>query len=137
MTAVRDLQIFVKINSYGVIFIFLIILFVCGVGIYGFIDTVYTTSETEFQQYEQQISEGLTPDYLALIYLVNSHFAKLMGILGGGFYFHNISLPVIKNAKNKQKTVRDIFIGYFLVFITYTLAGVLGYYGFVGKTFQS
>ncbi len=53
MTAVRDLQIFVKINSYGVIFIFLIILFVCGVGIYGLTTTTYTTSRTEFNLYEQ------------------------------------------------------------------------------------
>lgn len=58
MTAVRDLQIFVKINSFGVIFIACIILFVFGVGIYGFINTEYTTSETVFEEYEQQISEG-------------------------------------------------------------------------------
>jgi hypothetical protein len=137
MTAVRDLQIFVKINSYGVIFIFLIILFVCSVGIYGFAGTNYTVSQTTFDLYEQQKEAGESPSYLALIYLVNSHFARLMGILGGGFYFHNISLPVIKNAANKENTVRDVFIGYTLVFITYVLAGVLGYYGFVGKTFQS
>lgn len=33
--------------------------------------------------------------------------------------------------------MRDIFIGYLLVFFTYITAGVLGYYGFVGKTFAS
>lgn len=38
-TAIRDLQIFVKINSYGVIFIALIILFICGMGVYGFTNT--------------------------------------------------------------------------------------------------
>lgn len=48
MTSVRDLQIFVKINSYGVIFIALIILFICGMGIYGFTNTEYTYSQTKF-----------------------------------------------------------------------------------------
>lgn len=59
-----------------------------------------------------------------------------MGILGGGFYFHNISLPVIKNNKHPENNVRDVFIGYLLVFLTYCFAGVLGYYGFVGSTFE-
>jgi len=60
-----------------------------------------------------------------------------MGILGGGFYFHNISLPVLANAKNPEKGVRDIFIGYFLVYLTYISCGSLGYYGFMGSTFQN
>jgi len=75
--------------------------------------------------------------YLAMITLFGTHYAKLMGILGGGFYFHNISLPVIRNNKNQENNVRDVFIGYLLVFLTYCLAGVLGYYGFVGSTFEN
>lgn len=59
-----------------------------------------------------------------------------MGILGGGFYFHNISLPVIKGNANPENNSRDVFIGYFLVFLTYAFAGVLGYYGFTGETFE-
>ena len=60
-----------------------------------------------------------------------------MGILGGGYYFHNISLPVIRSAKDPSKTTRDIFIGYLLVFLTYLLCGVLGYFGFEGDSFAS
>lgn len=60
-----------------------------------------------------------------------------MGILGGGFYFHNISLPVIRNARNPEKNVRNILLGYFLVFITYVLCGTLGYFGFVGMAFEA
>ena len=48
MTSVRDLAIYVKLNSYGVIFIALIILQICGMGILGFTDTTYTTSQTTF-----------------------------------------------------------------------------------------
>jgi hypothetical protein len=60
-----------------------------------------------------------------------------MGILGGGFYFHNISLPVIRNNKNSENNARDVFFGYCCVFVTYCLAGILGYYGFVGSVFES
>jgi hypothetical protein len=58
-----------------------------------------------------------------------------MGILGGGYYLHNISLPIIRNSKNPENNVRDVFIGYFLVFLSYVLCGTLGYYGFSGYYF--
>ena len=60
-----------------------------------------------------------------------------MGILGGGFYFHNISLPVIRNARNPENNVRDVMLGYLMVLITYILCGALGYFGFVGTDFIS
>lgn len=59
-----------------------------------------------------------------------------MGILGGAFYFHNISLPVIRNSTNPDKNVRDVFIGYVLVLITYLTCGILGVYGFTGSAFE-
>ena len=59
-----------------------------------------------------------------------------MGILGGGFYFHNISLPVIRNSRTPENNIRDVIIGYFMVFLTYWLCGVLGYFGFTGYLFR-
>ena len=73
-----------------------------------------------------------TVPYEAWILLFSKKYPALMGILGGGFYFHNISLPVIRNAKDPSKNARDVFLGYFMVFMTYFLCGVLGYYGFLG-----
>jgi amino acid permease len=64
-------------------------------------------------------------------------FPPLMGLLGGGFYFHNISLPVIRNSRNPENNIRDIVIGYVLVLITYIVCGCLGYYGFSGEAFES
>ena len=55
-----------------------------------------------------------------------------MGILGGGYYFHNMSLSMLHNAEKPQDNVRNIGIGFFLVFLTYSLIGVLGVYGFTG-----
>ena len=74
---------------------------------------------------------------MAYITLASSSFPPLMGILGGGFYFHNISLPVIRNSRNPENNVRDVMIGYVLVLITYIICGSLGYFGFVGSAFES
>jgi hypothetical protein len=48
MTMRKDLQIFVKINSYGVIFIAILILSICSMGFYGFSNTAYTSNRTQF-----------------------------------------------------------------------------------------
>ena len=137
MTASPNLQLFVKINSFGVIFIAIIIVFICGMGFYAFSNTTFTYSKSTFDEYI--IAEELDPStpYLAYIALFQKHFAPLMGILGGGFYFHNISLPVIRNNQNQYNNARDVFAGYFCVFLTYCLAGILGYYGFAGSIFES
>ena len=49
-----------------------------------------------------------------------------MGILGGGYYLHNITLPIVRNSANPKNNARDVFLGYFLVFISYSLCGVMG-----------
>ena len=61
----------------------------------------------------------------------------LMGIMGGGFYYHNMSLGLLKNSKNPQNNTRDILIGYTLVLITYITIGVMGVYGFLGARFAN
>ncbi len=73
---------------------------------------------------------------MAYLTLTSISFPPLMGILGGGFYFHNISLPVIRNAERPENNIRDVMIGYVLVLLTYTLIGVLGYLGFAGSAFE-
>jgi hypothetical protein len=60
-----------------------------------------------------------------------------MGILGGGFYFHNISLPVLKNSKKPENNCRDVFYGYLMVLIVYCVVGTLGCYGFSGEKFKA
>jgi hypothetical protein len=64
------------------------------------------------------------------IVLISSRYPHLLGILGGGYYLHNISIPILRNSKNPRNNLRDVFIGYVLVFLSYAICGVLGYYGF-------
>ena len=133
MTARRDLKVFIKINSYGVIFVIGIIVCIISIGVYSLTSTQYTFN---IAKYNDHINSG-DPSYLAYINLASKSFPPLMGILGGGFYFHNISLPVIRNARNPEKNVRDVMLGYLMVLITYILCGALGYFGFVGTDFIS
>jgi len=67
--------------------------------------------------------------------MFDENFAHLMGILGGGYYLHNITLPIMKNNKNQENNVRDLTLGYLFVFLSYTFCGALGYFGFSGTYF--
>ena len=64
-------------------------------------------------------------------------YGPLMGILGGGFYCHNITLSIVRGARNPENNVRDVFLGYFATFITYVVCGAAGYYGFLGSKFEN
>ena len=48
---------------------------------------------------------------------------------------HQFSIPIISNAANPEKKLRDVFIGYLMVYLSYTILGVLGYLGFSGSFF--
>ena len=112
------------------------VIFIISIGVKALFDTDFTTSLELFEEHQQSESTQAADDsYMALINLTGTNFAPLMGILGGGFYFHNISLPVVRNAKDQTKVNRDIFLGYFFVFLTYVCCGVFGYLGFIGATF--
>lgn len=71
------------------------------------------------------------------LYFFGADFTALMGILGGGFYLHNITIPIVRHAKEPHKNVRNLFIGYVLVLLTYSTIGILGYIGFSGERFTS
>ena len=95
-------------------------------------------STTNYVYSEHAYLEALsdpTINYTAYIPLVGNQYMPLMGILGGGFYFHNMSLSLVQNAEKPEHNARNIFIGFFLVFLTYSLIGVTGVYGFTGSTF--
>ena len=64
--------------------------------------------------------------------MFKSNYGPLMGILGGGYYLHNITLPIIRNSKEPKNNVRDVFIGYFFVFLSYSICGIFGSFGFQG-----
>ena len=46
LTMIRKMGLFVKFSTYGVIFVFIILLFIIGMGIYGFTNTHYVFHHT-------------------------------------------------------------------------------------------
>ncbi len=126
LTSIRNLSVFVRLASYAVVFLILLLIFIFGFGIYGFTNTDYVYSDADLLKH---------PD-ASVIYFVNNKFGPLMGILGGGYYLHNISLPIIRNAAKPENNVRDVFYGYLMVCLSYIFCGFFGYYGFSGSSFQ-
>ena len=68
--------------------------------------------------------------------LMSSNFSPLAGILGLGYYLHTCTLPIVRSAAHPEKNDRDLFLGYFFVFLSYVILGSLGYIGFVGTNFS-
>jgi hypothetical protein len=71
------------------------------------------------------------------ISLFNWEFAPLMGMLGGGYYLHNISIPIARSAKNQDTVKKDVMLGYFFCFISYCICGTVGLLGFYGYSFKN
>ena len=67
MTAIKDLNIFVKINSLGVIFIFMIIFIIAGNGLFALTDTEFTTSINDYDHYLDEKKVDPKIPYLAYI----------------------------------------------------------------------
>lgn len=129
----KDMQIFMKIGSFGVIFIIILMLFIIAVGVLAFTDTTFSIgSSTE----AFDLSLAQWSDNSRILVLFNVNFSPLAGILCAGYFLHTCSLPIIRSSKNPDKVGRDIFLGYFFVFLSYAICGVLGYIGFVGYEFK-
>ena len=105
----KDVSIYAKINSFGVVFISIIILFIFGLGFYSIFNTEYTYSESTYNDYLAKRAKDKDTPYLSYIDIASSNFAPIMGILGGGYYFDNMSLAVIRNSRNPENNIRDVY----------------------------
>jgi len=68
--------------------------------------------------------------------LFNLNFAPLAGDLCTGYFLHTCALPVLRSSSNPKKSGRDLFIGYFLVYVSYSIVGLFGYIGFMGTNYS-
>jgi amino acid permease len=126
----KDLSIFMKVGSIGVIFIVFLMFFIIYVGVNGLTNTEYkwgTMAESDNSIWE---------DPQRTLVLFNLNFAPLAGDLCTGYFLHTCSLPVLRSSKNPEKSIRDLFLGYLLVYISYSVVGVFGYIGFIGTNYS-
>jgi len=110
-------------------------LFIMAVGVIAFTNTEFSLGSAQ-DAYDLPKSEWETGDMRYLV-LFNANFSPLAGILCAGYFLHTCSLPIIRSSKNPEKNDRDVFLGYFFVFLSYAICGVLGYIGFLGVDFSS
>jgi amino acid permease len=122
----REMGILVKINSYGIYFVLVLIFFVFYIGIKGLITTQY-----KFAYIENK--DNTEPRYL---YLFGPNPSKLAGGACLGLFAHSVILPLLQNNENQENNQRDLFIGYLLVIFTYIAFGIIGYIGFSAKNFD-
>ncbi len=127
----KDLSIFMKVGSIGVIFVFMLIFFIVYTGISAFGNTEFMIGSAD------ELKNTDWSDSLRTLTLTNSNFSPLAGILGLGYFLHTCSLPIVRSAARPEKTDRDMFLGYLFVFISYIVIGSLGYIGFVGVDFSN
>lgn len=122
----KDISLFIKLNSIGVLFVCIILIFILSYGFYAFSNTTFVISneDHDFESHERHIS------------LFRSQFNSLAGMMTLGYYLHNIGLSITKDSRYPENNIRDLFIGYLMVFLSYCLVGSLGYLGFSGYVFK-
>ena len=68
--------------------------------------------------------------------MFRNQFNNLAGMMTLGYFIHNVAISIVKENRHPENNLRDVFIGYLLVFLSYSLVGTLGYLGFSGYIFQ-
>jgi len=123
----KEISFLIKVNSLGVYFAIILIIFM----IYSGIKSLCNTS------YDFQVKENVDGDNTKHILLFGPNPFKLAGSLTLGFYSHSVIFSILKNNKNQENNVKDLFNGYVLTGMTYIITGIMGYIGFSGKDFHS
>ena len=126
----KDIKIFMKIGSFGVIFVVLLMIFIIYTGIKSLTDTEFSIGS-----YDDSMKTNWQTNQRTLV-LFYSNFPSLLGVMCAGYFLHTCSLSIVRNTANPDKITRDVFIGYLMVFISYSVVGVLGYIGFMGVDFK-
>lgn len=127
----KDISLFIKMGSFGAFFVSMLILYIMVTGIIGLTDTNYRTGTMA----ENDATVWADPDAVRTIILVNTNFSPLAGMLGCGYYLHTCAPNITRTARNPENNIRDLFMGYSLVFMTYVIVGGLGSIGFISSKF--
>merc|ERR1712232_400141 len=109
-----------RIGSFGVIFVVLLMIFIIATGVVAFTDTEFaigSTAESNATNWEES---------KRILVMFNINFSPLLGILCTGYFLHTCALPIVRSSRNPDKINRDMFIGYFMVFVSYATVGTLG-----------
>lgn len=99
ITSKKDLSIFMKVGSFGVVFIVFLMVFIVAVGIRAFSNSVFTLGSME----ESDNTDWLNTSERTLV-MFNLNFAPLAGDLCTGYFLHTCSLSVLRSSKAPEKS---------------------------------
>lgn len=128
----KNLGVFIRLGSLGAIFVSMLVIFILILGIYGFFTTDYQIGNTA----QNKATLWANLHGVRTIVLFNTNFSPLAGILCTGYYLHTVSMPILRQSKKPENNMRNLFLSYFLVFMSYIIVGSLGYIGFIGTLFK-
>ena len=123
----KDIGFLVKLSSFGIYFISILLIFV----IYSGISSLFNT---DFHLDYIKNKKDSNKRYLKLF---GENPALLAGAISLGYFCHSAILPILKSNKNQNNNVRDLGLGYLFVALTFSLCGIFGYIGFTGKKFDT
>lgn len=127
----KDLNIFIKMGSFGALFVTTLILFIAGTGVLELTRTNYEVGSPK----QADNTDWANDDSTRTIMLYNSQFANLAGMLGCGYFLHTCAPNITRTAMYPEKNKRNLMAGYSLVLMTYIIVGIMGYIGFIGTNF--
>lgn len=130
----RNLHFFIKMLSYGSVPIFAMIIFVVGQGLNSLKTTNFKIVSHPPPGYSDLTNQQLQLNERHL-FMFNSNFAPLAGMLGIGYFLHPIALPIVRSNRNQRNNRRDVFLGYLFTFLSYIVIAIFGYIGFSGTYF--
>ena len=126
LTIRKEIGLLVKLSSYGIYFISILIIYVIVIGI----KSLFTTN-FHFD-YIQNVESS--KDRYLLLYGENP--SLLAGALSLGYFCHSIIMPVLNANLKQENNIRDLFFGYCLVCLTFLSVGIFGYIGFSGYGYK-
>ena len=126
LTVKKDLSFLIRLSSFGVYFVSILILYMIYIGISSIINTDF-----HFDYIKNK--EDSKERYLSFF---GENIGSLCGALSLGYFCHTSILPTLKNNKNQNNNIRDLIFGYIFSGITFGLTGIIGYIGFSGKDFD-
>ena len=126
LTVKKDVGFLVKLSSFGIYFISILIIFVIYTGISSLINT----------NFHLDYIKNKTDSKERYLYLFGQNPGDFTGTLSMGYFCHTAILPILKTNKNQKNNIRDLALGYIFVGLTFSLCGIMGYIGFSGKKFD-
>lgn len=121
----KEIGFLIKVNSLGVYCAIILIIFMIVQGIISLSNTTF----------DFEAKENIKGDNVKHLLLWGANPFKLAGSVTLGYCSHTFIFSILKNNKNQDNNVRDLFIGYLFVGLTYITVGILGYIGFSGINF--